>query len=115
MIRILTGFCVGLIAVAGVVPARAQEPAPVLGAIVIEGNTKTDRAVIERVIGLVPGDACDLAAIDAAWDRLEDCGYFAFVDLESEEDDEGRVTLHVMVEEEKTMRVTPYVRYDRRH
>ena len=29
-----------------------------------------------------------LEEFDAVWDRLEDCGYFAFVDLDTDEDDE---------------------------
>jgi outer membrane protein assembly factor BamA len=95
--------------------AIARDRSPVLDEIVIEGNTKTDRAVVERVMGVEPGDPLPLEAFDSVWDRLEDCGYFAFVDLDTEEDDEGRVTLYVSVEEEKTFRATPYVRYDRRH
>jgi outer membrane protein assembly factor BamA len=95
--------------------APAQEPDAVLGEIIVEGNTKTDRAVIDRVIGLKPGDPFPLETYDRVWDRLEDCGHFAFVDLSTEEDDTGRVTLLVTVEEEKTFRATPYVRYDRRH
>ncbi len=96
-------------------PATAQEPAPILRTIVIEGNTSTDRSVVERVIGLVPGDPFPLEEFDSVWDRLEDCGYFAFVDLDTEEDDDGNVTLLVTLEEEKTFRITPYLRYDRRH
>jgi outer membrane protein assembly factor BamA len=93
---------------------REGESASVLGEIVIEGNTKTERWLVEEVIGFAPGDPFDLMAFDRAWDRLEDCGYFAFVDLDTEEAD-GEVTLYVTVEEEKTTRYTPYVRYDRRH
>lgn len=94
-------------------PATAADP--VLAEVVVEGNTKTDRAVIDRVIGLEPGAPFPLEEMDRVWDRLEDCGYFAFVDLDTEEDDDGRVTLRVSVEEERTFRGTPYVRYDRRH
>ena len=115
MSRIAKLVSVGLLLMAVVYPAVAQEPAPVLRDIVVEGNTSTDRSVVERVIGLEPGDPLPLEEFDAAWDRLEDCGYFAFVDLDTEEDDDGNVTLLVTVEEEKTARFTPYLRYDRRH
>jgi len=100
---------------AGQIVSRDPGTEPVLHAIVVEGNTKTERWLIDEVIGLKPGDPFSLAEFDAVWDRLEDCGYFAFVDLDTEEDADGRVTLLVMVEEEKTTRVTPYIRYDRRH
>jgi len=95
--------------------AFAQEPDPVLGTVIVEGNTRTNRSVIDRVIGLEQGARFTLDEFDAVWDRLEDCGYFAFVDLDTEEDDEGNITLHVLVEEEKSLRFTPYIRYDRRH
>jgi len=106
---------IGLIVAVAVSPASAQEPPPVLRNIVVEGNTGTDRSVIDRIIGLEPGDPLPLEEFDSAWDRLEDCGYFAFVDLDTEEHDDGTVTLLVSVEEEKSARFTPYLRYDRRH
>ena len=57
--------------------------------IVITGNTKTDLSLVQRVIGLAPGDTLSLEDFDGVWDRLEDCGYFAFVDLDTDEDDAG--------------------------
>ncbi len=95
--------------------ATAQSPDAVLHAIVIEGNNRTQTSIVERVIGLEPGARFDLRAYDRVWDRLEDCGYFAFVDLSTETDDEGRVTLFVTLEEERTLRYTPYIRYSARH
>jgi outer membrane protein assembly factor BamA len=53
--------------------------------------------------------------MDQAWDTLEDIGYFAFVDMEYEEDDDGQVTWRIMVEEDLTTAYGPLVRYDRRH
>ncbi|MEZ4386214.1 MAG: BamA/TamA family outer membrane protein [Candidatus Krumholzibacteriia bacterium] len=108
---LLLGLC--LLAVIASLPAAAQDP--VLARVEVEGNTRTDRAVIDRIIDVQPGDPFPLEAFDRVWDRLEDCGYFAFVDLDTEEDDQGNVTLLVRVEEERTLRGTPYVRYDRRH
>lgn len=95
--------------------ASAQNQEAVLHEIVVEGNTRTHRSVIDRVIGLAPGAPFDLKTMDQVWDRLEDCGYFAFVDLSSEQDDDGRVTLLVTLEEEQTARYTPYLRYSPRH
>lgn len=95
--------------------APAQGPGAVLHEIIIEGNTRTQQSVVERIIALEPGAPFDLRAFDAVWDRLEDCGYFAFVDLATETDDEGRVTLWVTLEEEQTAHYAPSVRYSLRH
>ena len=95
--------------------AGVGDPPPRVGEIIVEGNTRTSRAVVDRVMQVRPGDPLSLDDFDAVWDRLEDCGYFAFVDLDTEEQDDGTVTLHVMLEEEKTSRISPYARYDRRH
>ncbi len=99
-------------------PSLAQDladPAPVLGEIVIEGNTRTDTAVILRIIDLEPGAPFPYETFDEVWDRLEDCGYFAFVDLDMTDQPDGRVSLRVKVEEDRTLQVLPYVRYSRRH
>lgn len=95
-------------------PALAQRPPAVLDEIIIEGNTRTGQDIVERIIGLSRGDPFDIKTMDWAWNRLEDCGYFAFVDLSTEQED-GRVTLLVTLEEEKTARYSPYVRYSPRH
>jgi outer membrane protein assembly factor BamA len=113
MRRLFLLFSLASLTVLGAWPAIAQDP--ILGEVIVEGNTKTDRSVVDRVIGLEPGDPFPLETFDEVWDRLEDCGYFAFVDLDSEEDDQGLVTLRVTVEEERTARFTPYIRYSRRH
>jgi outer membrane protein assembly factor BamA len=99
-------------------PSLAQEstePEPVLGEIVIAGNTRTDAAVILRIIGVEPGAPFSYETFDEVWDRLEDSGYFAFVDLDMAEQPNGGVTLKVKVEEDKTLEVLPYARYSRRH
>jgi len=93
----------------------AQLPPSVLQDIVIEGNTRTEQSVILRIIGVAPGETIDQRAFDKIWDRLEDCGYFAFVDLSTEEDDDEQITLYVTLEEEQTARYTPYLRYSPRH
>ena len=95
MARTLAAACLALTVLLFALPAIAQQPDPVLADIVIEGNTKTDLAVVRRVIGLEIGDPFPMEAFDGVWDRLEDCGYFAFVDIDTEEDDAGRVTLLV--------------------
>ncbi len=105
-----------LLAVACPSPAQeSAEPEPVLGEIVIEGNTRTDTAVIRRLIALEPGAPFPYETFDEVWDRLEDSGYFAFVDLDMADRPDGRVTLTVKIEEDKTLKVLPYARYSRRH
>jgi len=98
-------------------PAAAQDdPAfPPLGAVVIEGNTRTSRDVVMRVIDLDPGAPFTDEEFNDIWDRLEDSGYFAFVDLDYEEAADGSVTLLVYVEEEQTAAYGPVIRYSRRH
>jgi outer membrane protein insertion porin family len=112
----------GAVAVCTVVvlafPSFAQEstePEPVLGEIVIEGNTRTDTAVIHRIIGVEPGAPFSYEIFDEVWDRLEDSGFFTFVDLDMADQPDGRVTLNIKVEEDNTLQVLPYARYSRRH
>jgi outer membrane protein insertion porin family len=98
--------------------AQAQESTelePVLGEIVIEGNTRTDAAIIHRLIGVAPGAPFSYDTFDEVWDRLEDSGYFAFVDLDMVDQPDGSVTLTVNVEEDATFEVLPFARYSRRH
>jgi outer membrane protein assembly factor BamA len=114
MIRVAASLLATLL-LTNVALAGVGDPPPRIGEIVVEGNTRTSRAVVDRVMQVQPGDPLSLDDFDGVWDRLEDCGYFAFVDLDTEERDDGTITLHVMVEEEKTSRLSPYARYDRRH
>jgi outer membrane protein assembly factor BamA len=106
--------CLALLA-----PARSATAAdpdlPVLADIVIEGNTKTDAGLIRRVIGLRPGDPFDEDRFDEIWDRLEELGYFSYVDMDYEENDDGEIVLQVMVEEDRTTQILPLIDYDRRH
>lgn len=87
----------------------------VLSRIVIEGNEHTDQSVILRELGMQVGDAFNYEKMDRAWDTLEDIGYFAFVDMDYEEDDEGQVVWSIRVEEDMTTGYGPLVRYSRRH
>jgi outer membrane protein assembly factor BamA len=95
--------------------AADDDPAPVLHEIVIDGNTKTDEAVILRVMDLRLGQPFTLETMDAAWDALEDSGHFQFVDLADDEGDDGRVTLYVNVEEDMSTYYGPVIRPDERH
>jgi outer membrane protein assembly factor BamA len=103
---------------AAAAPAAAQdasgEDTPRLAAIEIEGNTRTDKALILREMGLVIGQPFTYDDMDAVWDHLEDTGYFAFVDMEYDDGGDG-VLLRVMVEEDMTTEYGPLLRYDRRH
>ncbi|MFO7609169.1 MAG: BamA/TamA family outer membrane protein [Candidatus Krumholzibacteriia bacterium] len=111
---LLTGLLLGGAA------ALAEEPAaapvvPVLVAIEIEGNTRTDEDLILREMGLVIGQRFAYDDLDGVWDHLEDLGYFAFVDMEYDDDEPDEVTLRVLVEEDMTTEYGPLVRFDRRH
>ena len=62
-------------------PTLAQvEEAPVVTAITVTGNETTDTTLIERIMGVKIGDRLDMDGMDAAWDALEDCGHFRFVE-----------------------------------
>ena len=95
--------------------AAAQEDPPVLTAIEIEGNARTDETLILRLLDLRIGRPFTFDDMDLAWDRLEDVGYFAFVDMEYDDETEGEVVLRVLVEEDMTTEYGPLIRYDRRH
>lgn len=96
-------------------PTLAQvEEAPVVTAITVTGNETTDTTLIERIMGVKIGDRLDMDGMDAAWDALEDCGYFRFVEMDYD-DDGDEVQLHVMVEEDMRTYYGPMVEYDRRH
>ncbi len=103
--------CLLLVATAA---TAADVPAPVLRDVVVEGNTHTGRDIVLRVMGVTIGQPFPDRLFDTVWDRLEDSGFFAFVDLDREDED-GEVTLLVSVEEEKTLHYGPYARFSRRH
>jgi len=99
-------------------PARAQEepaeaPPPVLTEIIVTGNEKTDEALIRRIMGLKIGQRLDLDRMDAAWDALEDCGHFRFVEMDYDDEDD-EVVLRVMVEEDLNTFYGPLLEYSRR-
>ena len=56
-----------------------------VGEIRVHGNAHTDAGLIRHLMGLEPGSAFDDAALDRAWDALEDCGYFRFVEMNYDE------------------------------
>jgi outer membrane protein insertion porin family len=95
--------------------AFTDEEQPLLGEIVIEGNTRTSETLIRRELGLAVGQVFTFDDMDAVWDHLEDVGYFAFVDMEYDDSDPQAVVLRVVVEEDVTLHYGPLVRYDRRH
>jgi len=86
-----------------------------IGEINVTGSACTDLDLIYRVMGLRVGDHFTLDALDLAWDNLEDCGYFQFVEIDYDEDDPSHVVLDVMVEEDLTTFYGPLARYSRRH
>jgi len=91
------------------------ETDPVLTAINIEGNSRTSSTLIKRIMGLKLGQTLNLDQTDLAWDALEDCGYFRFVEIDFDDSTDGEVVLDVVVEEDMTTFFGPKVRYSRRN
>lgn len=122
--RLLVAVALAAAFVSAGTPACAQEAAatagtepevPTLAAIEISGNTRTDQTLILREMDLTIGQPFSFDDMDAAWDHLEDTGFFAFVDMEYDDADTAGVVLRVQVEEDLTTEYGPLVRYDRRH
>ena len=62
----------------------------------------------------VEGNPFDFAVLDASWEHLEDLGWFAFVDLDYDDGEDGVVPVTVIVEEDQTTRWYPVIDYDPR-
>jgi len=86
-----------------------------IGEINVQGNTRTNTALVYRVMGLRIGGPFSLDRLDDAWDALEDCGYFRFVEIDYDDGNRDHVVLDVTVEEDMTTFYGPHVRYSRRH
>lgn len=100
---------------ATVLPAAANDyfPDQTVGPISVEGNTSTRTDLILKELPLREGDPLDYDLVDAAWEHLEDLGWFAFVDI-SLDDSEDVVPVRVLVEEDRTFRGYPIIDYDMR-
>ncbi len=83
--------------------------------IIIEGNDRTDRDLILNEMGLHIGQVFDREMMDLVWIKMEDIGYFAFVDMEFDDSGDDGVVLNVYVEEDMTTAYAPLVQYSRRH
>ena len=66
-------------------------------------------------MGLKIGQTLNLDQTDDAWDILEDCGFFRFVEIDYDDSEPGEVVLNVIVEEDMTTFYGPSIRYSRRH
>ncbi len=86
-----------------------------ISAINVTGNAKTDEDLVLRIMGMDVGDRFDMDRLDTAWDALEDCGYFRFVEIDYDDDDADNVVLDVELEEDMTTYYGALLRYDRRH
>ncbi len=84
-----------------------------IGTVTVEGNTSTRTSLILAEFGIRTGDPLDYDAVDAAWERLEDLGWFAFVDI-SMDDSLDEVPVTILVEEDRTTRGYPIIDYDPR-
>lgn len=115
-LRILILVPLAALALASPWPAvAATRDAGPISRLAFVGNERTQEIVIRRVMNLAEGDTLDADRLDAAWDALEDCGLFRYVDLDAEPDDDGGQVLTVTVEEDLSTYYGPLVRYDRRH
>lgn len=94
---------------------EARPTTGTIGAINVQGNEHTDTALVYRIMGMRVGGTFTPDQIDTAWDALEDCGYFRFVEIDYNDDDPDNVVLGVSVEEDMTTFYGPLVRYSRRH
>ncbi|MBU2500052.1 BamA/TamA family outer membrane protein [bacterium] len=94
-------------------PSRSDE-VPVLTAIEISGNEHSDRSLVLRIMALEIGRPLTLDDMDRAWDSLEDCGFFRFVEMEYDDEEPGEVVLRVILEEDLSTYYGPLLRYDRR-
>jgi outer membrane protein assembly factor BamA len=95
--------------------APATSDGRTFGPITITGNRHTAEGIIRRNLEFRQGDPFDLRQIQKAWDRLENLGYFAYVDISYDEEQEsGPVALTIAVEEERTFHYYPLINYDRR-
>lgn len=103
-----------LVLAPGAARARADETGPI-NRIVITGNERTQEIVLRRVMRLSEGDTLTADRLDEAWDALEDCGWFRYVDMAAEEEPDGGLVLTVDVEEDLTTYYGPLVRHNRRH
>lgn len=83
--------------------------------ITFNGNERTQEVMLRRLLALAEGDTLDGERLDAAWDRLEDSGWFRWVDLDVEPTDDDGVELGVTVEEDLTTYYGPLLRHSRRH
>jgi outer membrane protein assembly factor BamA len=115
-------FVLGLLTLVLVTPVAAEtdpdfvpEPDPVLTAINIEGNERTGTEIVKRLTGLKIGQTLNEDQTDDAWDALEDCGYFRFVEVDYDDSIDGEVVLNIIVEEDMATFYGPSIRYSRRH
>ena len=94
-------------------PAGAFTDA-VFGPITVTGNSSTHTGLILHELDFAEGDPFDFAALDAAWEHLEDLGWFAFVDMDYDDTDPHAIAVTVNVEEDATTRYYPIIDYDPR-
>jgi outer membrane protein assembly factor BamA len=103
-----------LLALPALAREDAEPDAPILKQVIVTGNERTDEMLIQRIMGVKIGQPFDMDQMDAAWDALEDCGHFRFVEMDYD-DDEDTVVLTVMVEEDLNTFYGPLLEYSRRH
>lgn len=94
--------------------AGDTDQVPLLADVIIEGNEKTDRGLILKEMGIKFGEPFSKQDMDDVWDMMEDIGYFAFVDMEYDNSQDGEVILRIYLEEDMSTHYSPSILYSRR-
>lgn len=73
----------------------------------VRGNSRTKDIVIRREVAVIPGQVCDSIKIKKSQERLQNLGYFKYVDVSLRPTDEKRKKdVIIEVEEQKTGEVS---------
>ena len=115
LVLVVGSLCLAFPAFAVFGDGPESDTDPLLVEIQLEGNTRTQSKYILREMDLKIGQPLTRQRMDEVWDHLEDLGCFAYVDMEYDDFDAGRVVLVVTLEEEDTVGYGPLLRYSQRH
>ncbi|BDG08758.1 POTRA domain-containing protein [Anaeromyxobacter paludicola] len=93
--------------VAAGAPGPAAAAAERVRAVEVDGNERTSRHVIERALGVSPGDAVDPDDLSALEQQVYNLRIFRSVRVRAEREPQGGVVLRVAVEERRTFLLLP--------
>ena len=95
-------------------PFLQQKGPRIIQEIRFQGNHITKDYVLRRELGFQEGDAYDDDALNDAWFRLEQLEFVAYVDIQVQRPEPGKVTLVIQVEEDHRLSGRPTLRWTRR-